>query len=76
MSRLVTCWCDKPSPGGLTKEPCARKATQEDMLCDVCRQGCSQLRVGPVGSNPEDMRVVDDHSVIDISYFGGVVSGG
>ena len=73
MAKDLTCRCDKPSRGGLTAEPCARRMTQEDMLCDQCREGCKQLRVGPVGAKPEDMRVVDDHAVMDISYYGGVV---
>jgi hypothetical protein len=69
MSKLVTCWCDKPSRGGLTNdEPCTRLATQEDMLCDQCRQGCATIRFGPAGSKPEDMRVVDDHGLVEFSY--------
>ncbi len=46
--KVETCWCDKPSRGGLTKEPCTRPVTQEDMLCDQCREGCSTISVGPV----------------------------
>jgi hypothetical protein len=49
MAHLVDCWCDKPSPGGLTREPCTRKATQEDMLCDTCREKCSTVYIGPAG---------------------------
>lgn len=54
-------------------EPCTRLATQEDILCDACRKGCKQLRVGPAGLKPEDMRVVDDHAELEVSYYGGYV---
>jgi hypothetical protein len=61
VSRLVNCWCDEPSPGGLTKEPCARKATAEDMLCDVCRAGCR--RVGILRANAAPV-VLDAHAQV------------
>ena len=43
------------------------------MLCDECRDGCHQLRVGPVNAKPEDMRTVASHAVMDFSYYGGTV---
>ncbi len=27
-------------------EPCTRRMTQEDFLCDKCRRGCSQWTLG------------------------------
>jgi hypothetical protein len=64
VSRLVDCWCDKPSPGGLTNEPCSRKATAEDMLCDPCRAGCTQVGIGPAaGRGP--VVVLDAHAHVE-----------
>jgi len=73
VTKIERCWCDKPSSGGLTMESCTRPVTQEDMLCDECRDGCHQLRVGPVNAKPEDMRTVASHAVMDFSYYGGTV---
>jgi hypothetical protein len=61
VTKIELCWCDKPSRGGLTKEPCTRPVTQEDMLCDQCRDGCTQISVGVIGQ-PETMRVLATHS--------------
>jgi hypothetical protein len=41
--KRIDCRCDKPSPGGLTIEPCTRPVTQEDFLCDACRKGCAVI---------------------------------
>ena len=46
--KTAQCQCGTPSPGGLTSKPCTQPVTQEDMLCDVCRERCSSMRVGPV----------------------------
>jgi hypothetical protein len=46
--RIERCRCDKPSPGGLTTESCDRLVTQEDMLCDTCREKCTSVRFLPV----------------------------
>jgi hypothetical protein len=71
VAALVDCWCDKPSPGGLTKEPCTRKATQEDMLCDPCRAGCSQASVGPAGAvTSESMTVLARHAEVSFKVGG------
>jgi hypothetical protein len=48
MSYARRCQCVTSSPGGLTSEPCTRPVTQEDMLCDVCRDRCSSMRISPV----------------------------
>lgn len=39
----MTCTCTEDQVGEISKEhwPCARLATQEDLLCDLCRDGCN-----------------------------------
>lgn len=51
MSRpLAICQCRRYGAA------CSTTASQEDLLCDVCREGCSLLSIGPVGGTPEECR--------------------
>jgi len=58
VSRLVNCWCAKGN------EPCDRKATAEDMLCDPCRAGCTQVGLLREDAPPV---VLYDHALVSYS---------
>ena len=51
MSLLAKCRCGTPSDG-----PCTRLATEEDLLCDVCRPGCAVITLMPFRGHPGSVR--------------------
>jgi hypothetical protein len=61
--KVALCQCDKP-PANLVGGRCTVPATQEDLLCDVCRNGCQPIAVKPDRS--EDWKVL---SHVGISGF-------
>lgn len=56
-ARLVLCRC--PQWSG---EPCSRTATQEDFLCDPCREGCSHLMFATGPEDAMDVVSVEAHA--------------
>jgi hypothetical protein len=44
MAEIERCWCDKHPA-----YRCQARVTQEDMRCDICRDGCTLAVFRPVG---------------------------
>jgi hypothetical protein len=44
---------------------CAAAITQEDLLCDACREGCSLLAFGPPGSRDWSCLGAAHHVIIE-----------
>jgi hypothetical protein len=42
MSEAFRCQCSRWS----ASRPCEHRMTQEDLLCDPCRDGCSLITIG------------------------------
>jgi hypothetical protein len=46
---LLACQCSRG------RIRCETKATQEDLMCDFCREGCTVVMWGQVGGAPDEM---------------------
>ena len=55
MTEVASCRCDR------WPVACSRTVTQEDLRCDVCRAGCSQMLAGPAGGAPGELRPLAYH---------------
>jgi len=55
------CQCVRYGPDAT----CAAAITQEDLLCDACREGCSLLAFGPPGSSDWSCLGAAHHVVMD-----------
>lgn len=47
--RLAPCQCAR------TPDTCKRTATQEDLRCDTCRNGCAAIGWAPTGTPPDQI---------------------
>jgi hypothetical protein len=48
---LASCQCS------LYGSSCERTATQEDLRCDTCRNGCAAIGWAPAGTPPDQIRI-------------------
>lgn len=61
----ATCQCAKPAGS----PPCPRLITQEDLLCDGCRRGCTHVSISVTG---EGTRQDMPHCEVTFGPFGTV----
>ena len=62
--RLAACQCTWFAPS-----VCKREASQEDLLCDLCRAGCAAVDFAPVGT-PADQVPVTAHQPMPVTVWG------
>jgi hypothetical protein len=66
---LAPCQCGRwrPAPA------CTRTATQEDLLCDPCRRGCSAAGFAPVGTPASQIPMTNAHMEQVTTVWGGLL---
>lgn len=73
---LASCQCPRwrPAPA------CARTATQEDLLCNPCRRGCSAAGFAAAGTPADQIPMTNAHMEQVVMVWGdgttGVLPGG
>lgn len=65
---LALCQCERWRPAAA----CKRTATQEDLLCDPCRGGCSAAGFAPAGTPADQIPMTSVHMEQVVTVWGGL----